>query len=76
MPAADPQTGRLAEGRSFVIQEFFGSQCRRLQCSAKFSYWDGAIVAAAEMIGASTLMSEDLLYGMRFDKVHVVNPFV
>lgn len=42
----------------------------------QISYSDGAIVAAAEIMGASTLFSEDLQDGMKFSKVRVVNPFV
>ncbi|MEY2884671.1 MAG: hypothetical protein RL490_2395 [Pseudomonadota bacterium] len=38
-------------------------------------YWDGAIIAAAEEIGAETLYSEDLNHGQRYGSVRVVNPF-
>lgn len=40
------------------------------------SYWDGAIVAAAETLGARTLFSEDLSHGQRYGGVRVVNPFL
>jgi len=40
------------------------------------SYWDGAIVAAAEALGAPTLYSEDLSDGQRYGGVRVVDPFV
>lgn len=39
------------------------------------SYWDGAIVAAAEVLGASVLYSEDLGDGQVYGSVRVVNPF-
>lgn len=39
------------------------------------SYWDGAIVAAAQVLGATTLYSEDLSHGQDFGSVRVVNPF-
>jgi predicted nucleic acid-binding protein len=39
------------------------------------SYWDGAIVAAAEGVGAKTLFSEDLNHGQFYGAVRVVNPF-
>jgi len=39
------------------------------------SYWDGAIVAAAETMGAGILYSEDLNHGQRYGCVQVVNPF-
>jgi predicted nucleic acid-binding protein len=39
-------------------------------------YWDGAIIAAAEALGATTLYSEDLSDGQTYGAVRVVNPFV
>lgn len=40
------------------------------------SYWDGAIIAAAERLGASTLYTEDLNHGQRYGSVRAVNPFL
>jgi predicted nucleic acid-binding protein len=40
------------------------------------SYWDGAIVAAAEVLEASTLYTEDLNHGQRYGRVLAVNPFL
>ncbi len=42
----------------------------------KISYWDAAIVGAAEALGATTLFSEDLNSGQIYGSVTVVNPFV
>jgi predicted nucleic acid-binding protein len=39
------------------------------------SYWDAAILAAAEALGADTVYSEDLSHGQRYGRVRVVNPF-
>ena len=39
------------------------------------SYWDAAILAAAEALGAHTVYSEDLNAGQRYGRVRVVNPF-
>jgi predicted nucleic acid-binding protein len=39
------------------------------------SYWDGAIVAAAEVLEAPILYTEDLGHGQRYGHVRVVNPF-
>ncbi len=39
------------------------------------SYWDGAIIAAAEAMGATTLFSEDLNHGQLYGSVEVCNPF-
>ena len=39
------------------------------------AYWDGAIIAAAEILGANTLYSEDLNHGQQYGTVRVCNPF-
>ena len=41
----------------------------------KISYWDAAILAAAEALGAHTVYSEDLNDGQRYGQVRIVNPF-
>ena len=40
------------------------------------SYWDAAILAAAEALGTETVYSEDLNAERRYGRVRVVNPFV
>jgi predicted nucleic acid-binding protein len=42
----------------------------------RIDYWDGAILAAAEELGAETLYTEDLSHGQRYGTVRAVNPFV
>ena len=42
----------------------------------QISYWDGAILAAAEVLEAPILYSEDLNHGQMYGSVRVVNPFV
>jgi predicted nucleic acid-binding protein len=39
------------------------------------SYWDAAILVAAEALGTHTVYSEDLSDGQRYGRVRVVNPF-
>ena len=48
-----------------------------IELSERFaiSYWDGAILAAAEALGAGTVYSEDLNDGQQYGLVRVVNPF-
>lgn len=41
----------------------------------RISYWDGAILAAAESLGAKTVYSEDLNHGQHYGSVRVINPF-
>ncbi len=42
----------------------------------RISYWDGAIVAAAERLGATTLYTEDLNHDQTYGTVRAVNPFL
>jgi len=42
----------------------------------QISYWDAAIVAAADALGAKTLYSEDLHHGQQYGNVSVCNPFL
>ena len=39
------------------------------------SYWDAAVLAAAESLEAPTLYTEDLNHGQRYGQVLVLNPF-
>jgi predicted nucleic acid-binding protein len=40
------------------------------------AYWDGAILAASERLGAPILYSEDLNHGQIYGSVRVINPFL
>jgi len=42
----------------------------------KISFWDGAILAAAETLGAGVLYTEDLSHDQRYGPVLVRNPFL
>lgn len=42
----------------------------------QLSYWDAAIVAAAQVVGCDALLTEDLQHGQEYDGVRVVNPFL
>jgi predicted nucleic acid-binding protein len=40
------------------------------------SYWDALMVAAAQHMGCSLLLTEDLQHGQRFEQLRVINPFL
>lgn len=42
----------------------------------RISYWDAAIIAAAEAAGAPNLYTEDLNHGQIYGSVRVINPFL
>ena len=41
----------------------------------QISYWDGAILAGAERVGATVLYTEDLNDGQTYGLVRAINPF-
>lgn len=42
----------------------------------QISYWDAAIIAAAQAAGCSVVYSEDLNHGQIYDQVKVKNPYL
>ena len=42
----------------------------------QISYWDAAIIAAAEELGCKRVYSEDLAHGQTYGSVTVINPFL
>ena len=46
-----------------------------IQDGHSVSWWDAVIVAAAQSLGCSILLTEDLEHGHAFGEVRVVNPF-
>jgi predicted nucleic acid-binding protein len=42
---------------------------------SQISYWDAAIITAAEAIGATTLYTEDLNHGQLYGSVRAIDPF-
>jgi predicted nucleic acid-binding protein len=42
----------------------------------QISYWDAAIVAAAESADCDRVLTEDLNHGQKIGSVQIVNPFI
>ncbi len=40
-----------------------------------FSYWDSAIIAAAQALGCRELLSEDMSHGRRIGDLRILDPF-
>jgi predicted nucleic acid-binding protein len=47
-----------------------------LSARYQVSYWDAAILAAAEELGASVVYSEDFSHDRSYGSIRVVNPFI
>ena len=77
MPTADALAW-LSQLRRFLVVPVTGALVAAgaaIAARYQISYWDGAIIAAAQEIGADTLYSEDLNDGQRYGSVRVINPF-
>jgi predicted nucleic acid-binding protein len=46
-----------------------------LQDQFRVAWWDSLVLAAAQLAGCSTLLSEDFQHGQDFAGVRVANPF-
>ena len=66
----------LAHLPCFIVDAAVFRQAVAISTRFKISYWDAAILAAAEALGAATLYSEDLSHGQHYGPVKVVNPFL
>jgi len=76
--APDEAVGFLDEFRRFpLVQTDYPLIVAGVEVALRYgiSYWDGAIVAAAERLGSTVLFSEDLSHGQQYGSVQVVNPF-
>jgi predicted nucleic acid-binding protein len=47
-----------------------------LRTRHQISYWDAAILAAAQSLGCDTLFSEDFNHGQLYGSVRAINPFL
>jgi predicted nucleic acid-binding protein len=61
-----------------MVETDFGLVTEGIRNSVKFqiSYWDGAIIAAAERLKVKVVYSEDLSHKQQYGAVRIVNPFI
>ncbi len=64
------QWNPLGTDMTLIERAWFWSQ------SAQTTYWDSLIIASAERLGCSVLLTEDFQSGRSYGDVRVVNPFV
>ncbi|HMN74241.1 MAG TPA: PIN domain-containing protein [Rhodoblastus sp.] len=57
-----------------MTRELF-DEAINIKARHRLSYWDAAIVAAAQALGCETLYSEDMADGMTIGGTTIVNPF-
>ncbi len=74
----DIAAGLIRAWTRFPIQEVslgIVTAALEIRAARGFSYWDSAIIAAAQALGCHELLSEDMSHGQQIDDVTIVNPF-
>jgi predicted nucleic acid-binding protein len=74
----DLAVGLMRTWLRFPVQEItlaVMSGALGLKASFGLSYWDAAIVAAAEAMGCDEIASEDMTHGQTIGRVTIRNPF-
>lgn len=66
---------QFSSAECFVVDAAAVRAAIALSSRFKVSYWDAAIIVAAQALEATMLYSEDLNAGQAFGPVRVVNPF-
>jgi predicted nucleic acid-binding protein len=75
----DREAVRLVESftRFPVLELTLGLALAAMSTSRRFqiSYWDAAIIEAADALGCRVVLSEDLYNGQEYDGVRIEDPF-
>lgn len=74
-PIAARWVERLSRVDLIVVDIALVKQAIALSNRFKITYFDAAILAAAEAMGARTVYTEDLNHGQAYGPVRVLNPF-
>ncbi len=71
------QTARnvLVQFGSFAYDQTAVEIALAQSAAGKMSYWDALLVAAADAVGVTSLISEDMTDGLVYGGLEVINPF-
>ena len=77
LPAeAAAMVAQLGERPCAIIDQLLVRSAIDLSLRFRISYWDAAIIAAAERLQAELVYSEDFSHGQSYGRVRVVNPYL
>lgn len=74
----DVAVGFIRAWLRFPIQDItlsVMSAALKIKAAFGLSYWDAAIVSAAQALGCGELLSEDMTHGLEIERVRIANPF-
>jgi predicted nucleic acid-binding protein len=76
--AHDVAAGLVRAWARFPVQEIslgIVTAAFEIHAAHDFSYWDSAIIAAAQALGCRELLSEDMSHGRRIGDLVIIGPF-
>ena len=78
MPAGDAraEVRRYQRWQPWVVDHATVETAWALESRFALSYWDALMVSAAQQLGCTLLLTEDLQHGQQIDGVRIVNPFI
>ena len=78
MPAGDAraEVRRYQRWQPWLVDHATVESAWAIESRYSVSYWDALMVAAAQHLGCTMLLTEDLQHDQSFDSLRVVNPFL
>jgi predicted nucleic acid-binding protein len=72
---ARSEVRRYQQWRPWQIDQATVETAWAVESRCNLNYWDALLVAAAQHLGCTLLLTEDLQHDQRIDKLRIVNPF-
>lgn len=73
---ARSEVRRYQQWRPWQIDQATVETAWAVESRCNLNYWDALLVAAAQHLGCTLLLTEDLQHDQRIDKLRIVNPFL
>jgi predicted nucleic acid-binding protein len=73
---ARSEVRRYQQWKPWLIDQPTVETAWAVESRCGINYWDALLVAAAQHLGCTLLLTEDLQHDQRIDRLRIVNPFV
>jgi predicted nucleic acid-binding protein len=73
---ARSEVRRYQQWKPWLIDQATVETAWAVESRCGINYWDALLVAAAQHLGCTLLLTEDLQHNQRIDRLRIVNPFV
>jgi predicted nucleic acid-binding protein len=73
---ARAEVRRYQQWKPWQIDQATVETAWAVESRSQFNYWDALMVSAAQHLGCTLLLTEDLQHDQRIDRLRIVNPFL